>query len=183
MKKKMFVVSILAAGFITTPSFAAQTACCFAMSGHDADPAQTNAVAEALPQPVATVFDNYARIQTALAQDSFQNVTKEALAMPKAVHDDAMATFPPSVAQQAGAVAKAADLSGAREAFKPLSQSLIACVSKHPALAGSWRQVHCSMANADWLQKEATVNNPYLGKEMLHCGEFVKAGDNGKNGQ
>ncbi len=192
MKKEIFVLSILTAGFITVPSFAAQAGCCSgmgpmpgcsAMSGHDSDQAQTSAVADKLPQPVATVFDNYGRIQTALAQDSLQDVAKEAQAIAKAVNDDATTTFPKNVAQQAGAAARAADLRGAREAFKPLSQSLIAYVSKHPALAGTYRQVHCPMANADWLQKEPTVNNPYMGKEMLHCGEFVKNNDNGKHGQ
>jgi len=63
---------------------------------------------------------------------------------------------------------------GTRDAFKALSNSLIEYVSKHPALAGTYRQVHCPMANADWLQKEATVNNPYFGKEMPHCAEFIK---------
>ena len=191
MKKEIFVLSILTAGFITLPSFAAQTGCCSgmgampgcsAMSGPDADQTKPSAVAEKLPPAVATVFDNYGRIQTALAQDSLKDVAKEAQSIAKAVKDDEMTTFSKNIAQQAEAVAKATDLHGAREAFKPLSQSLINYVAKTPALAGSYRQVHCSMANADWLQKEATVNNPYLGHEMLHCGEFVKNNDNGKHG-
>ena len=127
-----------------------------------------------LSEPVATVFDNYAHIQTALAQDSVRDVAKEAQAIAKAVTDDAMKAFSTNIAQQAQAVAKAADLRGVREAFKPLSKSLIEYVSKHPALAGSYRQVHCPMANADWLQKESTVNNPYFGKEMPHCGELSR---------
>jgi hypothetical protein len=39
------------------------------------------------------------------------------------------------------------------------------------------------MANADWLQKEPTVNNPYFGKEMPHCGEFIKNDKDGGQGQ
>jgi hypothetical protein len=192
MKKQILVLSVVAAGFITMPSFAGQAGCCSgmgamqncsAMSGHDTDPVQTSALAEKLTQPVAAVFDNYARIQTALAQDSLKDVAKEAQAMAKTINDDSASTFPKNVAQKAGAVAKATDLHGAREAFKPLSQSLIAFVSKNPSLAGTYRQVHCPMANADWLQKEAVVNNPYMGKEMLHCGEFVKSSDTGKHGQ
>lgn len=136
-----------------------------------------------LPQPVATVFDNYARIQTALAQDSLQDVANDAQAIAKAVNDDATTTFSTNIAQQAEIVTKATDLNGAREAFKTLSQSLIGYVSKNPALAGIYRQVHCSMANADWLQKESTVNNPYLGKAMAQCGRFVKSSSNEERGQ
>ena len=39
------------------------------------------------------------------------------------------------------------------------------------------------MAKADWLQTASTVNNPYLGKEMAHCGQFVKGGGDEKGGQ
>ena len=149
MKKEMFILSILTAGFITVPSFAvqAQSGCCgpgmgamsgcSGMSDQATTPAPATAVAENLPQPVATVFDNYARIQTTLAQDSLQDVTTEAQAIAQAVNDDPMTTFSTNIVQQAVTVTKATDLDGAREAFKPLSQSLIEYVSKYPVLAGT----------------------------------------------
>ena len=192
MKKQIFALSVLTAGFIIVPSFAAQTGCCSgmgsmpgcsAMSGRVTAQTESSAVAAQLPPEVATVFDNYGRLQTAPAQDSLKDVAKEAQSIAKAVTDDEMTTFSKNIASQAEAVAKATDLRSAREAFKTLSQSLIAYISKNPVLAASYRQVHCSMANADWLQKESTVNNPYLGKEMLHCGEFVKNNDTRKHGQ
>jgi hypothetical protein len=192
MKNKMLVLSILTSGIITGPSLAAQAQAgccsgmrampsCSTMSGHESQDAKPTAV-ENLPKPVTTVFDNYALIQTALAQDAVQDVAKEAQAIAKAVNDDAMTTFSTNIVQQAQAVAKATDLRSVREAFKPLSKSLIEYVSNHPALAASYRQVHCSMANADWLQKESMVNNPYLGKEMLRCGEFIKNNSDGGQG-
>ncbi len=153
------------------------------MSGHESQATQPATTANKLPQPAATVFDNYTRIQTALAQDSLQDVANDAQAIAKAVNDDATTTFSTNIAQQAEIVTKATDLNGAREAFKTLSQSLIGYVSKNPALAGTYRQIHCSMANADWLQKESTVNNPYLGKAMSRCGEFVKSSSNEESGQ
>jgi hypothetical protein len=155
MKKHIFVLSALIAGFVILPVFAAENP----------------------PQAIATVFDSYARIQAVLAQDSLQNVTKEAGAIATAVSGDTAKTFSTNVGHQAEAVAKATDLKGARVAFKALSLALIEFASKNPALAGSYRQVHCPMVNADWLQKEATVKNPYLGKEMPQCGEFVKSGN------
>jgi len=191
MKKQLFVLAILTAGVITALSFTGKAGggsdmgsmpCCSATSGPAADQAQTTAVTEKLAAPVAAVFDSYSLIQTELAQDSIKDVTKEAQAIAKAVSGDAMTTFSTNVEQQAKILAKATDLRGAREAFKPLSKSLIEYVSKHPALAASYRQVHCSMANADWMQKESTVNNPYLGKEMPHCGEFIKGSSDEEQG-
>lgn len=185
MKRKTFVLSILAAGLFTAPSFAARAGCCGsdtgamphcpAMSGHESHDAQPVAVASKLPQPVAAVFDNYIRIQTALAKDSLQGVAESARAIAKAVKDDTSKALSASVAQQADALAKGTDLPTTRTAFKPLSQSLIEYASRNPQVAGLYRQVHCSMADASWLQTNSVVNNPYLGKSMPHCGEFVKS--------
>ena len=36
--------------------------------------------------------------------------------------------------------------------------------------------VFCSMAKGGWLQRGATIRNPYLGAPMLHCGEVVGGG-------
>lgn len=186
MKKQTFILSILTAGLIAVPTFAARAqGCCGSgmagmgsmpgmdMSGHDSS-AATPAAANNLPQPVATVFDNYSRIQTALANDSLASVTEGGQAIAKAVKEDTANTFPASVAQQAQAASNAADLPAARAAFKSLSRSLIEYSARNPQVAGIYHQVHCSMANADWLQTDAVVNNPYLGKAMAHCGEFVK---------
>ena len=192
MKNQTFVLSILTAGLIVAPALAAQAqGCCGSgmanmsgcseMSGHDSSPAQPAAVANNLPQPATAVFDNYSRIQTALANDSLAGVAENGQAIAKVVKDDTANTFPATVAQQASALAKAADLPTTREAFKSLSQSLIEYSSKNPQVAGLYRQVHCSMANADWLQTDSAVNNPYLGKAMSRCGEFVHG--NASNGQ
>jgi hypothetical protein len=39
------------------------------------------------------------------------------------------------------------------------------------------------MANADWLQMESAVNNPYMGKAMARCGQFVKSSKSQVSGQ
>lgn len=192
MKKVTSVLSILTAGLIAVPAIA-QTGCCGtsmgAMAGcsemsshdsHDAQPVADNK----MPQQVAAVFDNYIQIQTALAKDSVDGVAQKAQAIASAIKDDAMTTFATNIVQQAEDVAKGTDLRGVREAFKPLSQSLIDYLSKYPALATSYRQVHCPMADANWLQTESVVNNPYFGKSMLHCGQFVTtAADKGQGHQ
>ncbi len=201
MKTQTLVLSILTAGFITAPTFAAQAqGCCgpgmsmsgcsgmgamsgMDMSGHSSPATQPGAVASKLPQPAATVFEKYSKVQTALANDSLQGVAENALAIAQAVKGDPLNTFRAAVAEQAESLAKAADLAAARDAFKALSQALIEYSSENPQVAGLYRQVHCSMANADWLQTDSVVNNPYLGKAMAQCGAFVNAGNGEQNSQ
>jgi hypothetical protein len=185
MKKETFVLSLLVAGFITVPSFAAQAGCCGGetatampgcsqMSGHEAHSTQTTATSQ-LPQAVATVFDGYIQIQTALAGDSLEGVTANAQAIARTVKEDKANTFAGKIAEQAETLAKAKDLAAAREAFKPLSESLIKIAAKDSAVSSVYRQAYCPMAKASWLQSGSSVSNPYMGKAMLRCGQFVKA--------
>jgi hypothetical protein len=185
MKKQTFVLSILAAGFIAVPVFAAQAGCCGGedatampgcskMSGHESHDAQATTATSKLAQPVATVFDGYIQIQTALAGDSLEGITTSAQAIAKSVKEDKANTFSATIGQQAEAVAKAKDLAAAREAFKPLSESLIKFATKDTAASSLYRQAYCPMAKASWLQTGTSVSNPYMGKAMLRCGQFVK---------
>jgi hypothetical protein len=32
--------------------------------------------------------------------------------------------------------------------------------------------MYCSMAEAEWLQKDDVLSNPYYGASMLNCGEL-----------
>lgn len=190
MKKETFVLSILTAGLIAVPSFAAQAGCCGAdpgamagcaqMPGHEAHDTKAAATTTAkLPQPVASVFTGYIQIQTALAGDSLEGVAASAQAIAKTVKEDKASTFSATIGAQAEAIAKAADLPAARAAFKSLSESLIQFASKDATLPGLYRQVHCPMAKASWLQAGSTVSNPYMGKAMARCGEFVKGNSGG----
>jgi hypothetical protein len=146
------------------------------MASHDSSATAPAAAPVKLPGQVASVFDSYIRIQTALAKDSLEGVAGNAQTITKAAKEDASGTLPANLAQHSDAVAKATDLPGARKAFKGLSESLIAYCAKNPHVAGYYRQVHCSMADASWLQTDSVVNNPYMGKSMARCGEFVKSG-------
>jgi hypothetical protein len=185
MKKETFVLSILVSGFIAVPAFAAQAGCCGAdpgamagcaqMSGHESHDTKATATTSKLPQPVAAVFDGYTQIQAALAGDSLEGVATSAQAIAKSVKEDKANTFAATIEQQAEAVVKAKDLAAAREAFKPLSESLIKFAAKDTAVSSLYRQAYCPMAKAGWLQTGTSVSNPYMGKAMLRCGQFVKA--------
>lgn len=193
MKKQTFVLSILVAGFIAVPAFAAQAGCCSGeatstmpgcsqMSGHASHGTQATATTSKLPQSFAAVFDGYIQIQTALAGDSLEGVATSAQTIAKSVKEDKAKTFSAALGQQAEAVAKAKDLAAAREAFKPLSESLIQFAAKDTAVSSLYRQAHCPMTKASWLQTGTTVSNPYMGKAMLRCGQFVKTNAAGTAG-
>ena len=124
----------------------------------------------ALMEPIKSVLDHYLMIQTELAKDSLKGVDEHANAIGKAVAGDEMKMLSPDVAKQAETLAKAKDLKAAREAFKPLSTSLIKYLADSKAGKGTYHEAYCPMVKASWLQKETQIRNPYMGKEMLTCG-------------
>jgi Cu(I)/Ag(I) efflux system membrane fusion protein len=127
----------------------------------------------ALMEPVKSVFDHYVNIQKALASDSVSNISEDAAAIATGIRGDSMKMLPAKVADQADALAKAKDLTSARAAFKPLSQSLIQYLAANSITGTKYAEVYCPMAKASWLQTDPVVANPYLGKEMATCGGFV----------
>src|SRR6266478_6008132 len=124
----------------------------------------------ALMEPVKSVYDHYLAIQTELAKDSIKGVDEHANAIAKAVKGDEMKMLSPDVAKQAEALAKAKDLKSAREAFKPLSASLIKYLADHKAGKGAYHEAYCPVVKSSWLQKGTEIKNPYMGSEMLSCG-------------
>ncbi len=124
----------------------------------------------ALMEPVKSVLDNYLKIQSALAKDSIDGVASNASAIANAVRGDSMKMLSPHVAEQADALAKAKDLASAREAFKPLSKSLIQYMNDHNV--STFVEVYCPMAKASWLQAGDKIDNPYLESSMRGCGEI-----------
>lgn len=120
------------------------------------------AAAEAMPMK-AELLPAYVKIADALAADDLIAAKTAATALSEQA--DVTNQFP--IAKQAGAVAKAADLAAARDAFKTLSLSI------EPLAAGEQGYVvmTCAMAKADWVQASTEVKNPYLGKAMQSCGE------------
>jgi nitrogen fixation/metabolism regulation signal transduction histidine kinase len=126
----------------------------------------------ALAEPVKSVLNQYLTIQTNLANDSIQGLDEHAKAIATAVKGDAAKMLSPDVAAQAETLAQAKDLKAAREAFKPLSASLVKYLADKKAGKGVYHEAYCPMAEASWLQTGKDIRNPYFGKEMLDCGEL-----------
>ena len=74
--------------------------------------------------------------------------------------------------RQRANLAQAKDIKAARQAFKPLSASLVKYLADNKAGRGIYHEAYCPMVKASWLQTEKTIKNPYMGKEMLTCGEL-----------
>jgi hypothetical protein len=126
----------------------------------------------ALGETAKSVLDHYLKIQTQLTKDSIKGLDAQAAAIAKAVRNDETKTLAPEVAKEADTLAKAKDLAAAREAFKPLSASLIKYLADNKTGKGVYHQAYCPMANASWLQTGKDIRNPYMGKDMLDCGEL-----------
>ena len=124
----------------------------------------------ALMEPVKSVLDHYLMIQTELAKDSVKGLDEHANSIAKAVKGDDMKMLSPDVAKQAETLAEAKDLKAAREAFKPLSTSLIKYLADNKAGKGTYHEAYCPMVKASWLQTGKDITNPYMGKSMLTCG-------------
>ena len=173
--KKITLLIATTVGIFTTPALLAQ----MNMNGMDMGGGGTSHGAGAqtaktpLPEPAQTVFSNYFKIQTALAQDSLQDVGANAAAIERSIRFDAGQTFSSGeVGSAARDLANAANLNAARLVFKRLSGALIKFAGAHPEHAGHFVKVYCPMANAMWLQNNSVVNNPYLGKTQASCGQI-----------
>ena len=124
----------------------------------------------ALMQPVKSVLHHYLMIQTELAKDSVKGLDEHANAIAKAVKGDSKKMLSLDVAKQAETLAKAKDIKAAREAFKPLSASLVKYLADNKAGKGTYHEAYCPMVKASWLQTGKDITNPYMGKSMLTCG-------------
>lgn len=107
---------------------------------------------------------NYVKMQEALANDDFKTAqeshkqicTKD-LAKLKKDYKDCSKKFK--------------DIDDLRNSFKTLSKVYLAHGNK--AEMKGLMKASCPMANAQWIQKEGTIKNPYYGKSMLECGEKI----------
>ena len=67
---------------------------------------------------------------------------------------------------------KSNNLKNFRRNFLKLSDTIIHFIQKTKYHKLNLYIVHCSMANASWIQNNKSINNPYYGRSMLKCGEI-----------
>jgi Cu(I)/Ag(I) efflux system membrane fusion protein len=117
------------------------------------------------------IIDPYLKIQAALADDSMDGVTANAGSIATA----ATSLGAPAVKIDTTAVqlAAAAEIGDARDKFGALSEAIDKYMTGlHLTAPQGVKVAFCPMVQKPWLQAEATINNPYFGKNMQTCGSF-----------
>jgi Cu(I)/Ag(I) efflux system membrane fusion protein len=137
-------------------------------------------------QKLEPVVSFYLFVQEALADDDLARAKEKAAKLADAVHQvelegpnqahAAWSDIAGALQGHARHVAMSGDLEGARQGFEPLSESIIASLTRfgnpldHPL-----RLAFCPMAagskGAFWVQRGPDIDNSYFGASMLTCGE------------
>ena len=137
-----------------------------------------NADTAAFDQKMQPILQSYLKISEDLAKDSAKSAKPDADAILQAVEaltqvkaTGARKTTADDLRKAAKALAGAKDITKARQHFQALSEAMVAWAKQ--AKPAGVRVAYCPMAVASWLQKSNTIRNPYFGKEMPTCGEFV----------
>jgi uncharacterized protein DUF3347 len=129
--------------------------------------------AAAASEAMKAIVAAYLEIQSQLVADKVDGIKAQAHTI--GAQAAVMGEPGSATATAAADVEKAPDLKAAREAFAPLSEAVVAAAKKD-----GWTDVsglklaYCPMVKRSWLQSQDTLQNPYLGKTMLNCGEFRK---------
>ena len=121
----------------------------------------------------ANVTEPYLRVQSSLANDSLEGVGTQAESLATSAATLGPAAKP--VADAAHQLARAKTIGDARARFGAVSDALMAYLTASGATPGDGvRTAYCPMQKRYWLQKGASIRNPYYGSGMLTCGEFRK---------
>ena len=117
------------------------------------------------------IVDPYLKIQAALADDSMDGVTANAGDIATAATALGAPAF--KIDTTAVQLSSVADIAAAREKFGALSEAIDTYMTGlHLTPPVGIKIAVCPMVHKPWMQAEATINNPYFGKEMQTCGSF-----------
>jgi hypothetical protein len=157
-------VSNLVRGCVTLAMLAASTLGC----GPAPQTAKTPAPGSEMPR---SVIDPYLKIHAALSDDRIEGV--RAAAGEVATAASALGAPAMKIDTAAVQLASATELEDARTKFGVLSEAIEAYMNglKLTPPAGV-KMAFCPMVMKPWLQADATITNPYYGKDMLTCGNF-----------
>ena len=129
------------------------------------------------------ITDAYVLMQKALVAESLAGVRAQARIMKDLVGRLKASDQGGSLKAITGPVEKSLDglLNGgiekARDSFVLLSRTMVGYIKgagRNQGLSSGIKIFFCPMKKEPWLQKDKKVENPYLGKSMLSCGNEVK---------
>lgn len=113
----------------------------------------------------ARILGAYTKIHKALTSDSIEGVSMAAMELARMTHEEM-----PEVGKTARNLAQTETLDQARQAFGPLSQSLIDSIKDGKVDGQGFSEAYCPMAAFPWIQAGPDLQNPYYGSSMPHCG-------------
>ena len=146
-------------------------------------PPELTVAIDALTQDYLSVAEALAADDADQTKDSLTQLAKRLDEFnPDVLPGDAGATLAQSHEKMRAAVEAMRDadsIEGTRTAFAPLSEELARTLrSFGDGITTPVYQARCPMAlnnqGANWLQRDATVNNPYFGAMMLRCGSILE---------
>ena len=121
---------------------------------------------------LAPVVEPYLKIQQTLAADSMAGIGEQAAAIARAA--TALGPQAKDVAAGAKQLQGAGDIGAARDAFYALTTAMFKYAdATKTSLGPGVRRTYCPMEKKTWAQKDGQISNPYAGKRMLRCGEFI----------
>ena len=124
-----------------------------------------------LSAPDREMLQQYETIRALLARDDFRSAKRTAAGFQHASQTPAPADTKSPGADGEAAIAAANTLSAQRDAFRAWSAQVISLTKE----VEGFYVIHCPLPNCgDWLQTDANVDNPFMGKAMHDCGEVEK---------
>lgn len=155
-------------------------------------------VPNAFKEQLAGVFEDFFKLQSALADDNAKAAKRAGAAMLKSlqgvdmklVEGDAHMAWMndlTAIKDGAGKIAAESSLANQRKSFASLSKAMANAAMAYAISFGEPAVVvNCPMAfdskGADWLQLGEAVRNPYFGKSMLGCGDVTMKMEPAKSG-
>ena len=120
---------------------------------------------------MAAIVGSYLPIQRALSADTLAGVSDAAHTI--AIEAARLGADGVDLQAAAGALQQTGDLKAARTAFAALSDLVVKRFSCSSAACADVSVAYCPMAHKYWLQKGATIQNPFYGLQMSDCGRIT----------
>jgi type IV secretory pathway VirB10-like protein len=149
-------------------------------------PAEPPPIPPAVPGPVGEVLDAYENVRAKLADDDSAGALTYVDKIAASAKDAGSAAAAGPTAKPLADIAAAAEkmngykpaqMEEIRMAFGELSKATVALLVADPSLQTGRFLFLCPMAKGyqKWVQTTQKLQNPYWGKQMLDCGEELKA--------
>ena len=117
------------------------------------------------------MLQQYETIRALLARDDFRSAKRTAAGFQHASQTAADGETKSPAADAQAAIAAENSLSAQRDAFRAWSAYVISLTKE----VTGFYVIHCPLPGCgDWLQTDANVDNPFMGKSMHDCGEVEK---------